>query len=69
MSRKQSGYIMGLERETGHTARWISREAGGMRKAYASELIRELTATRELGRARDESLHADGCPGCALDRI
>ena len=71
MSRKQSGYIMGLERRSGHQIRWISRNAGGMRKPDAEVRIMDLLARLGGGDVSDidDELHASDCTGCRLDRL
>jgi hypothetical protein len=71
MSHRQSGYLMGLERSTGHQLRWRSREQGGIRKAQAAAMIRDLLARSGDGDYADldDTLHAADCTGCQLDRI
>ena len=71
ISRKQSGYINGLERESGHRMLWPQRADGGASMQWGKDAISDLLARQGDGDTTDinDELHATDCPACAMDRI
>jgi len=71
ISRKQSGYINGLERDSGHRMAWPQRSAGGASMQWGKDAISDLLARQGDGNAADidNELHDASCPACAMDRL
>jgi len=68
ISRKQLGYIIGLERESGHQIQFPHSKA---MKSWGKTVISDLLARIGKGDPDDvcDDLHTVTCCGCALDRI